>query len=135
MYTFTHFLILAFTVYRYCPDGGYYTGDYPSKDPRIKDETIRLIQDGYDCLFNVLDFTDHTGHLNQFSPENEVYVEGLSRGLDMSVEMIESATSRETFEQEDWLFAITTDHGGIRDGHGSHSIPERTTFIYTNKSF
>lgn len=120
-------------VYTYTPDGGYYTGDYPSKDPRVVAKTIELIKDDYACLFNVIDFTDHTGHKSGFSPYNDEYVSAIKRALAMSVDMINAAKERPEYASEDWLFIITTDHGGVNKDHGGQSLPERTTFIYTNK--
>ncbi|MBN2652042.1 MAG: alkaline phosphatase family protein [Spirochaetales bacterium] len=123
-------------VYTYTPDDGYYKKpeDYDTKDPRVVEKTIELIEDDYACIFNVIDFTDHTGHLNQFSPFNTTYVDEIERALGMAEEMINAAKGRSKFADEDWLFIITTDHGGVGMGHGGQSLPERTTFIYTNKT-
>ena len=41
--------------------------------------------------------------------------------------------ARETYETEDWLIIVTSDHGGIGTGHGGASIQERMTFLVMNK--
>ena len=48
---------------------------------------------------------------------------------------IEAIKARETYDTEDWLIIITSDHGGIGTDHGSASIQERMTFIVANKEF
>ena len=48
---------------------------------------------------------------------------------------LKAIESRETYETEDWLIVVTSDHGGKGTGHGKESIQERMTFIVTNKEF
>lgn len=120
-------------VVRFCPDGGYYGGTYETKDPRVQEQIIRWVKEDFDCCFSVFDFTDHTGHLNSFSPQNEPYMNALTKGVSMIGEVIDAVKSRPTYAKEDWLFAISTDHGGIGSNHGGQRLEERTIFVYTNK--
>ena len=48
---------------------------------------------------------------------------------------IKAIEGRDTYETEDWLIIITSDHGGIGTDHGGNSIQERMTFIVSNKEF
>ena len=61
------------------------------------------------------------------------YVEAF-KGCDHdAIEVIRAIESRTTYDEEDWLIIITSDHGGRGTRHGGQSIMERTTFISTNK--
>ena len=46
----------------------------------------------------------------------------------MALESINAIKARPTYETEDWLIIITSDHGGIKRNHGKESIQERMTF-------
>lgn len=46
---------------------------------------------------------------------------------------IDAIKARATYDTEDWLIIITSDHGGINTGHGGVSMQERYMFIATNK--
>ena len=50
-------------------------------------------------------------------------------------ETIDAIKARETYDTEDWLIIITSDHGGFGTKHGKASIQERMTFIVSNKEF
>ena len=50
-------------------------------------------------------------------------------------EVIKAIEARETYETEDWLIIVTSDHGGIETGHGGPSIQERMTFVVMNKEW
>ena len=50
------------------------------------------------------------------------------------MDIIEAVEARKTYDTEDWLILITTDHGGSGTGHGGPSFEERMTFIISNKT-
>ncbi len=50
------------------------------------------------------------------------------------MDIIEAIESRDTYDTEDWLILITTDHGGIEKDYGGPSFEERITFIVSNKT-
>ena len=50
-------------------------------------------------------------------------------------ETIEAIKARDTYDTEDWLIIVTSDHGGIGTGHGGPSIQERMTFVVMNKEW
>ena len=86
-----------------------------------------------DFIFLTLEFTDHNGHGTGFSLDNPNYVQGFYDAEKTGDEFINAIKSRPTYDTEDWLILITSDHGGIRKNHGGPSIQERTTFIVSNK--
>ena len=88
-----------------------------------------------DFIFAIYEPTDSTGHNNGFSFNNPEYKEAFYKAELYSYEAIEAIRNRETFDTEDWLIIITSDHGGIGTGHGKESIQERMTFVVMNKEF
>lgn len=86
-----------------------------------------------DFIFSTLEFTDHAGHGSGFSLQNPRYVRGFYDADAAGLTIIEAIKSRKTYESEDWLILITTDHGGIKKNHGGSSFEERMTFIVSNK--
>ena len=87
-----------------------------------------------DFIFSTLEFTDHSGHNSGFSLQNKKYVNGFRNAEATGMDIIEAIESRDTYDTEDWLILITTDHGGIEKDHGGPSFEERITFIVSNKT-
>lgn len=116
-------------VYRYVPGGGYYSGDYGTKDPSVVAESERCIREGYDVIFAVLDLVDHEGHLSGFSPGNPAYLAAVSRAFAMVETLLDAIAARPTRGEEDWLVILTADHGGKGRIHGGQSPGERDVFI------
>ena len=86
-----------------------------------------------DFIFMILDYTDHAGHATSFAPENPWYA-GCFRDEEAAGEdIIKAIENRKTYDTEDWLILISTDHGGNGGGHGGPSFEERMTFIVSNK--
>ena len=81
-----------------------------------------------DFLFVIYEPTDSTGHNKGFTFNNPAYKEAFKTQDAYALEAIEAIKARPTYEQEDWLIIITSDHGGIGTGHGKESIQERMTF-------
>lgn len=87
-----------------------------------------------DFIFLTLEYTDHQGHNSGFGPQNVKYVSAFRDAEAAGMDIIEAIEARETYDTEDWLILITTDHGGIGGGHGGSSFEERMTFIISNKT-
>lgn len=51
----------------------------------------------------------------------------------MAYELLQAIYSRPSFQSEDWLIIIATDHGGIETWHGGQTLEERSTWIVCNK--
>ena len=86
-----------------------------------------------DFIFLTIEYTDHTGHGSGFGPQNPKYVSAFRDAEDAGLSFIEAIQNRATYDSEDWLILITTDHGGIGGSHGGPSFEERMTFIVSNK--
>lgn len=90
-------------------------------------------EDCSDFIFVIYEPTDGTGHSKGFSYNNPKYKKAFQTQEAYGLEVINAIKSRATYDTEDWLFIITSDHGGIGTGHGGASIQERMTFIAVNK--
>lgn len=86
-----------------------------------------------DFIFAIYEGTDHAGHSFGFSTNNPIYQAGFRLNDVLAYRTLNAIESRETYESEDWLIIITSDHGGFETGHGGPTIQERMVFIVTNK--
>ncbi|MBQ6023924.1 MAG: alkaline phosphatase family protein [Clostridia bacterium] len=91
-------------------------------------------EDCSDFIFSIFEYTDHTGHDTGFSINNPDYVQAFYDAEQTGCEIISAIKSRPTYETEDWLILITSDHGGYNTGHGMCTMQERMIFIVTNKA-
>ncbi len=90
-------------------------------------------KDCADFIFVIYEPTDSTGHNYGFTFNNPRYKEAFKTADNYGDETLSAIKSRETYDTEDWLIVITSDHGGIGTNHGGASIQERMTFIVMNK--
>ena len=88
-----------------------------------------------DFVFIIYEDTDSAGHDYGFSYNNPVYKDAFKTEDAYGYEVIKAIEARETYETEDWLIIVTSDHGGIKTGHGGPSIQERMTFVVMNKEW
>ena len=88
-----------------------------------------------DFVFIVYEDTDSAGHDFGFSFNNPVYKKGFNTEDAYGYEVIKAIEARDTYETEDWLIIVTSDHGGFGTGHGGPSIQERMTFVVMNKEW
>lgn len=86
-----------------------------------------------DMIFFTFEHTDHAGHDTGFGNGNEAYIEACKEMDSWGYEIIKTIEARSTYETEDWLIIIGTDHGGTESGHGGQTPMERMTWISTNK--
>ena len=82
-----------------------------------------------DFIFSILEHPDHAGHDTGFSLNNPDYAQAIADSEADARKIINSIEARPTYETEDWLIIITSDHGGYNTGHGAMTIQERMTFI------
>lgn len=87
-----------------------------------------------DVIFFTLEFTDHAGHDTGFGNQNKDYIQACKDADAYGYDIVKTIEARSTYEQEDWLIIVSTDHGGTRRSHGGQSIFERTTWLSCNKS-
>lgn len=82
-----------------------------------------------DFIFMILEHTDHGGHSTGFGNHNPDYVNEFKAEETESYNIIKAIEARETYETEDWMIIVTSDHGGYNTGHGNLTIQERMVFI------
>ena len=92
-------------------------------------------EDCSDFVFIIYEDTDSAGHDFGFSYNNPVYKDAFKTEDAYGYEVIKAIEARETYETEDWLIIVTSDHGGINTDHGDESIQERMTFVVMNKEW
>ena len=99
-------------------------------DDEVTDYMVDSLQDkNFDLAFLLLDGPDDTGHNSGFSATNEEYLETL-RNTDTRIKkVLQAIDSRSTRGEEEWLFAITTDHGGFDTGHTAFDQANRHIFL------
>lgn len=81
-----------------------------------------------DFIFTIYEPTDSVGHSKGFTFNNPGYKNAFRTEDAYALEAIKAIKARPTYENEDWLIIITSDHGGITTNHGKESIQERMTF-------
>lgn len=86
-----------------------------------------------DFTIAIYENTDSNGHNLGFSINNPYYKAGFSHCENFACDTIRTIEARDTFESEDWLIIITSDHGGFGTGHGGPTIQERMVFIVANR--
>lgn len=91
-------------------------------------------KDCSDFIFSILEFTDHAGHNYGFFPERATYKYAFAKADSYAASIIAQIKARATYDTEDWLIILTTDHGGFEKHHGSSSLQERMIFIVCNKA-
>lgn len=87
-----------------------------------------------DFIFTILEYCDHSGHQKGFYTGKKSYQNAFYNADSSALEIISEIKNRETYDEEDWLILLTTDHGGKGRDHGKASIQERYTFIFTLRS-
>lgn len=76
---------------------------------------------------------DNNGHGTDFGDGNYRYVSGVCNLDRISFKLLEEIKGRQTFDDEDWLVVIDSDHGGHSTRHGSQNIQDKTTFLALSK--
>lgn len=95
----------------------------------LKDRIIS----GDDFIFGIIENPDMNGHGTGFGDDNYRYVSGVCNIDRLSYKLILEIKNRKTFDEEDWLVVICSDHGGHSTRHGTQNIQDRTTFLALSK--
>lgn len=98
-------------------------------DPEVFREALDLVGSDHDLLFLGFNGPDEAGHRFGFSPQTPEYRFQIGNAVDHTRKLVAQIRRRPAFGQEDWLFLLTTDHGGRGTGHGGQSDEERTVFL------
>ena len=86
-----------------------------------------------DFIFSIFEYCDHCGHSTGFNLKNPDYTGAFFDAEKTASEIINDIKARDTFENEEWLIIITSDHGGYNLAHGMFTPQERYIFTVTKK--
>ncbi|KQS88823.1 LamG-like jellyroll fold domain-containing protein [Chryseobacterium sp. Leaf394] len=108
-----------------------------STDLAVKNAAVYALQnDNPDVLFVDFDDVDHAGHSYGFSSAVPQYVNSIQTTDVYIGEILTAMKNRSTYNNENWLVVVTTDHGATDTAHGGANLTERDIFsIYSNPSF
>ncbi|MBV7529915.1 DUF4983 domain-containing protein [Chitinophaga sp. sic0106] len=106
-------------------------------DLDVKNNAVaELTNNNPDVLFVDFDDVDHAGHSYGFGPGVSQYLSAIQTTDTYIKNILTALKSRPNYANEDWLVAVTTDHGGNLAGHGGSSFDERNIFsIFSNSNF
>ena len=102
-------------------------------DEELFENCKKRIASDDDLIFTIFEGPDMNGHGTGFGDDNYRYVSNICNLDTMSYYLIKELEKRKTFEDEDWLVVICSDHGGHAKGHGTQKITDRTTFLALSK--
>lgn len=88
-----------------------------------------LEQNDPDVMFLHYDDGDLAGHSFGFSPNVTEYISAIENIDGHIGTVIDAIQQRTSYDQEDWLILVTTDHGGRGFSHGGNSLEEKTVFV------
>ena len=94
---------------------------------------IDAIDNDTDLIFCILEGADHAGHTTGFGAYNPEYIKAIQDGDKYALAAIQHIEQRKTYDEEDWLIIVTTDHGGHDKTHFDQSADDKYTFIALNK--
>lgn len=100
---------------------------------QLQETVVSAVDNDVDLIFAVNEFPDHNGHSYGFGSKDYRYVSCVTNADRYAFKLIEHIEARPEFENEDWLYVITSDHGGHARRHGTQDERDRMTFIAINK--
>ncbi|WP_178666553.1 alkaline phosphatase family protein [uncultured Eubacterium sp.] len=103
-------------------------------DSQLYDNLKERIQSDDDFILGIFENPDMNGHGTGFGDSNYRYVAGVCNLDRLSYQLLTEIKKRNTFDDEDWLVVIASDHGGHSTRHGTQNIQDRTTFLALSKS-
>lgn len=108
-----------------------------ASDLAVKNAAVNALQnDNPDILFIDFDDVDHAGHSYGFNANTPQYVSSMQTTDTYIGEIVNAMKARSTYNNEDWLVVLTTDHGATDSSHGGGSLSERDIFtVYSNPGF
>ncbi len=102
-------------------------------DEELHKNLLERIGSDDDFIFGIYENPDYNGHGTGFGDKNYRYVSGVCNLDRLSYELLNAVKSRKTYDEEDWLILIASDHGGHSVRHGTQKIEDRTTFLAVSK--
>ena len=73
-----------------------------------------------DAVFVHLDEVDAAGHGKGFDPDVPEYIVAIEMADARVGRIVEAVRHRSTYDKEEWLVIVSSDHGGHGNGHNSH---------------
>lgn len=106
-------------------------------DLAVKNAAVNALQnDNPDILFVDFDDVDHAGHSYGFASTVPQYISSIQTTDSYIGEIVSAMKNRPSYNNEDWLVVLTTDHGAIESSHGGGNLTERNIFtVYSNPGF
>jgi len=80
-----------------------------------------------------LEYCDGAGHRTGFGNHNPEYAESIKLSERDAYRLIKAVKARPTYDGEDWLIIITSDHGGNGTWHDTYMVA-RQVFFAVNKA-
>jgi predicted AlkP superfamily pyrophosphatase or phosphodiesterase len=121
----------------FTPDASRHFVDIPEKDIEVRDSALAAIRTkNPDVMFVYFGQVDEIGHgavdpksRGAFTPDSALYLNGISHVDSHIGELLRAVRARPSYQEEDWLILITTDHGGRGNGHGGNTEAERNIWL------
>jgi len=91
-----------------------------STDASMASEAKKWIEnENYDVIFTDFDGCDAAGHANDFDGYDDEYRAAAIKVDTLIGSLLDAVENRPTINGEEWLFVLTSDHGGEGNSHGS----------------
>ena len=101
-----------------------------SSDIEVANQAVSYLNNNNpDLMFLHFDEADGVGHSVGFSPDVQQYTSIIEQIDGLIGDVVQAINNRSTYNEEDWLILMTTDHGGIGTSHGGSSIEEENVFL------
>ena len=116
-----------------CDIYNFTSGSYHQRDGVLTEKTIELLEEGDpDVIFHYQAAPDGAGHAHRFALDSPQYMASIEVADERIGLVLEAVRARPGYADEDWLYIVMSDHGGIGTSHGGHTPEERTIpFIVT----
>ena len=87
-------------------------------DAKAVADAKKFIADGGDAVTLYINLPDAGGHYGGYYPHHAYYMNTLAQCDVWIGELLDVIAKRKNFANEDWLIAVTADHGGYFTSHG-----------------
>lgn len=74
-------------------------------------------------------------HVCCYDPRNAHYQAMLAHEDAQIRQVLDALAARPTYQDEDWLIVVASDHGGAGKGHGGQTATERATFVLLDNTW
>ena len=92
----------------------------------------RLLHEGPDASVVYFEGVDAAGH--EYGADSPEYRRAIGRADDLTRHLVKAVSERHEQMGEDWLIAVTTDHGHRAEGgHGDDEVEVRRSFLITHR--